>query len=100
MLAFTTGVASAFVGIAFWGAHMALSQGLLAKMVADAAPASLRGSAFGVFNLVAGLSLLGASVLAGLLWDWRGPAATFLAGAAFALAASALILARRYFDRH
>jgi MFS family permease len=99
VLAFTTGVQGAFVGIAIWGAHMALSQGLLAKMVADAAPASLRGSAFGVFNLVTGLSLLGASVLAGLLWDWRGPAATFLAGAAFALAAAALIPTVRHVKR-
>lgn len=98
VLAFAPGLAGAVAGIALWGAHMALTQGLLAKMVADAAPAPLRGSAFGVFNLVAGLSLLGASVLAGLLWDWRGPSATFLAGAGFALAA-ALVLAFRFFDR-
>lgn len=99
VLAITTGVPGAFAGIALWGAHMALTQGLLAKMVADAAPAALRGSAFGVFNLVTGLSLLAASVIAGLLWDWRGPAATFLAGAGFAVGAAALVLAHRKFDR-
>ncbi|MFZ5616603.1 MAG: MFS transporter [Pseudomonadota bacterium] len=99
VLAFAGGLEGAVAGIALWGAHMALTQGLLAKMVADAAPAPLRGSAFGVFNLVTGLALLGASVLAGLLWDWRGPTATFLAGAAFALAAAALVLAFRFADR-
>lgn len=92
VLAFAPALTGAFAGIALWGAHMALTQGLLAKMVADAAPAPLRGSAFGVFNLGAGLSLLAASVIAGLLWNWRGPPATFLAGAGFALAAAALVL--------
>ncbi len=99
ILALAPGLAGAFAGIALWGAHMALTQGLLAKMVADAAPAPLRGSAFGVFNLMTGLSLLAASVIAGLLWDWRGPSATFLAGAGFALAAAALALWFRIFDR-
>lgn len=98
-LAFAPGLAGALAGVALWGAHMALTQGLLAKMIADAAPAPLRSSAFGVYNLVAGLSLLAASVIAGLLWDWRGPSATFLAGAGFALAAAALVLALRFFDR-
>jgi MFS family permease len=95
VLAFGGGLQGAFAGIALWGAHMALTQGLLAKMVADAAPAALRGSAFGAFNLVVGLSLFAASVIAGLLWVWRGPSATFLAGAGFALAAGALIAASR-----
>lgn len=92
-LALAPGLVGAFAGIALWGAHMALTQGLLAKMVADAAPAALRASGFGVFNLVAGLFMLAASVIAGLLWDWRGPSATFLAGAGFALAAVLLTLA-------
>ncbi|MEK7265077.1 MAG: MFS transporter [Pseudomonadota bacterium] len=99
VLALAPGLAGAFAGIALWGAHMALTQGLLAKMVADAAPAPLRGSAFGAFNLVTGLSLLAASVIAGLLWDWRGPSATFLAGAGFAVASGALALAFRTVDR-
>lgn len=94
-LAVAPGLQGAFAGIALWGAHMALTQGLLAKMVADAAPPPLRASAFGVFNLATGLSLLAASILAGLLWDWRGPSATFLAGAGFALAAALLVLAFR-----
>ena len=61
-----------------------MTQGLLAALVADAAPADLRGTAFGVFNLVSGVAMLLASVVAGLLWDWLGPGATFTAGAAFA----------------
>lgn len=70
-------------GVALWGVHMGMTQGLLATMVADTAPADLRGTAFGFFNLVAGLAMLVASVLAGLLWDALGASFTFLAGAAF-----------------
>lgn len=81
-----------FVGIALWGAHMALTQGLLTKLVADNSPVALRGTAFGLFNLVTGVAMLGSSVLAGLLWDVVGPTATFAAGAALALLALALSL--------
>jgi MFS family permease len=66
---------------------MALTQGLLATMVADASPPPLRGTAFGVFNLASGLALLVASGLAGWLWDALGPASTFIAGAAISLLA-------------
>jgi predicted MFS family arabinose efflux permease len=86
-LAAAASVAAAFAGIALWGAHMALSQGLMGKLVADHAPAELRGSSFGFFHLATGLATLVASVTAGLLWDRIGPAATFLAGAGFALLA-------------
>lgn len=82
-------------GVTFWGLHMAATQGLLAAMVADAAPAQLRGTAFGLFNLASGLAMLAASVVAGLLWDRSGAAATFYAGAAFALAALLLVTLRR-----
>lgn len=71
-------------GVLLWGLHMGLTQGLLAAMVAETAPPTLRGTAFGVFNLVSGLALLLASALAGALWQWRGPAWTFAAGAALA----------------
>jgi len=81
-------------GVLFWGLHMAMSQGLLARMVADHAPADLRGTAFGVFNLACGIALLLASVLAGFLWEAYGPAATFLIGAALATLALALTLRR------
>jgi MFS family permease len=70
-------------GAALWGLHMALTQGLLAALVAATAPEDLRGTAFGVFNLASGIALLVASTLAGFLWEAIGPAATFLAGAAF-----------------
>jgi MFS family permease len=72
-------------GVALWGLHMGLTQGLLATMVTDTAPPALRGTAFGVFNLVSGVALLVASVLAGLLWDRSGPSGTFAAGAIFSL---------------
>jgi MFS family permease len=78
-------------GAALWGLHMALTQGLLAKLVAGAAPAALRGTAFGCFNLVTSVAVLAASALAGLLWSQHGPEATFLAGGALALAALALL---------
>jgi MFS family permease len=68
-------------GVALWGVHMAMTQGLLAAMVADSAPEHLRGTAFGLFNLVSGVAMLLASAAAGLLWDQAGAAATFYAGA-------------------
>jgi MFS family permease len=95
LLAWGRGLPVIFAGIGLWGAHMALTQGLLGKLVADAAPARLRGSAFGLFNLATGLAMLFASLLAGLLWDAVGPAATFLAGGSFAALALLLILVRR-----
>ena len=79
-------------GAGLWGLHMAATQGLLSAMVADAAPDDLRGSAFGVFNVVQGCSLLLASAFAGVLWQAAGPAAAFLVGAACALAALFLAL--------
>ncbi|MGY4411326.1 MFS family permease [Bradyrhizobium sp. LB7.1] len=75
------------LGVVLWGLHMGLTQGLLSALVADAAPPSLRGTAFGYFNLFTGLALLAASVIAGALWDTYGPAGTFLAGLGFALVA-------------
>ncbi|MEJ8836669.1 MFS transporter [Ramlibacter sp. AN1133] len=80
-----------WAGIALWGLHMALTQGLLATMVADTAPAQLRGTAFGVFNLASGLALLMASGLAGWLWDRFGAVATFGAGAGLCLLALGLM---------
>lgn len=84
-----------WAGIALWGLHMAMTQGLLATMVADVAPADLRGTAFGMFNLVSGLAMLLASVLAGLLWDQFGSRFTFAAGAGFSLLALLLLAWRR-----
>jgi MFS family permease len=80
-----------WTGIGLWGLHMAMTQGLLATMVAATAPADLRGTAFGFFNLLSGLAMLLASVVAGLLWDQFGASATFLAGLAFSVAALGLL---------
>jgi MFS family permease len=85
----------ALAGVALWGVHQALTQGLLAKLVADSAPAELRGTAFGVFHLASAGALLAASVLAGFLWSRLGPPATFLAGAIFAAISAAGVLAQR-----
>ena len=74
-------------GVALWGVHMGITQGLLATMVADTAPADLRGTAYGFFNLMSGIAMLVASVLAGLLWDRFGATLTFYAGAAFCFVA-------------
>jgi MFS family permease len=71
------------LGVGLWGLHMGMTQGLLATMVADTAPADLRGTAFGFFNLASGLAMLIASVLAGFLWDQFGASFTFYAGAVF-----------------
>ncbi|MBK9130031.1 MAG: MFS transporter [Gammaproteobacteria bacterium] len=84
----------AFLGIALWGLHMGITQGLLATMVADTAPADLRGTAFGFFNLLSGLTMLIASVLAGLLWGQLGASFTFYAGVLFCALALAVIAVR------
>ena len=78
-------------GVALWGVHMGITQGLLATMVADAAPADLRGTAYGVFNLVSGVAMLLASVVAGLLWDRLGAPVTFYSGACLCMVALAAL---------
>ncbi|WFP62259.1 MFS transporter [Mesorhizobium sp. WSM4904] len=95
VLAFPGNLAGVALGVALWGLHLGFTQGLLATLVADTAPAELRGTAFGMFNLSGGLALLAASLLAGMLWDLFGPRMTFLAGAGFtALALLGLGLVR------
>jgi MFS family permease len=93
VLAAMSNIAGVIVGVALWGLHLGCTQGLLAAMVADTAPARLRGSAFGLFNLASGVTLLAASALAGGLWSVAGGRATFLTGAAFALVALSGLLA-------
>jgi MFS family permease len=96
VLALASGIFGVTIGVVLWGLHMGLTQGLLATLVADAAPPELRGTAFGMFNLMSGIALLAASIIAGALWDASGPQSTFLAGAAFtALALVGLISIRR-----
>ena len=82
-------------GVALWGIHMGMTQGLLAAMVAHTAPADLRGTAYGFFNLVSGVAMLVASVCAGLLWDHWGASATFYAGAAFCMLTIAVLVFRK-----
>ncbi|MGB0127590.1 MAG: MFS transporter [Rhodocyclaceae bacterium] len=82
-------------GITLWGLHLGITQGLMATMVADTAPANLRGTAYGFFNLVGGIAMLLASALAGLLWDRYGAEQTFVAGGVFSVAALAALLLRR-----
>ena len=84
VLAQASGLPALLAGVALWGVHMGMTQGILARMVADTAPDRLRGTAFGLFNLVSGLAMLAASVIAGWLWDAFGSAMTFQAGAVFA----------------
>jgi MFS family permease len=97
VLALTSGIPGVAVGVILWGLHMGLTQGLLATLVADTAPAELRGTAYGMFNLMTGLALLAASVIAGGLWDAIGPKGTFLAGAAFtAISIIGLLALRRH----
>ncbi len=96
VLAFAPNVAAVVLGAALWGLHMGLTQGILASLVADTAPPDLRGTAFGMFNLAAGIATVAASVIAGALWDAVGPQVTFIAGAAFtALALAVVPLLRR-----
>ena len=87
-LALATSPLGVFAGTALWGLHMAFTQGLLSKLVGDTAPADLLGTGFGIFNLVSGVALLLASLIAGSLWSAFGASATFLAGAGFAACAA------------
>lgn len=96
-LARAQGLVLVTAGVVLWGLHMGFTQGLLATMVADSAPASLRGTAFGFFYFVSGIAMLIASVLAGLLWDKLGAAVTFYCGAGFSVVALIMLLARRTF---
>jgi MFS family permease len=83
-------------GVALWGLHLGMTQGLLSALVADEGPQHLRATAFGMFNFASGIALLLASLIAGFLWQQIGPSATFIAGAAFtALGLSALYVTRR-----
>ena len=95
VLAASTHWTGLLLGVALGGVHMGMTQGLLAAMVADTAPADLRGTAYGFFNLMSGLAMLAASVVAGLLWQYWGPAWTFGAGAMFSAVAMAALLWRR-----
>ncbi|GAA4001295.1 MFS transporter [Sphingomonas humi] len=91
VLAMSSGLAGVVVGVALWGAHMALTQGLFAKLLADVAPPHLRATAFGLFNVATGVGLLLASLGAGLLWDRDGSSATFVASAAVAIGAGMML---------
>ena len=95
MLAGATDVSVVLVGVALWGLHMGLTEGVFTAMIADAAPTELRGTAFGVFNLMRGLLLLLASVIAGVMWDHSGPAATFITAAVLAAFSMLLLMASR-----
>jgi MFS family permease len=90
VLAEAVGIPALMGGVALWGLHMGMTQGLLASIVADSTPPDLRGTGYGVFHLASGLSLLLASVIAGWVWTAVGPAATFMAGAGFTVLALAV----------
>nr|WP_298727258.1 MFS transporter [uncultured Steroidobacter sp.] len=95
LLAGAHDAAVVLLGVALWGLHMGLTEGVFTAMIADAAPAELRGTAFGVFNLMRGLLLLMASVIAGIMWQASGPAATFITAAVLAAFSMLLLMASR-----
>lgn len=100
VLASAESVSMLILGVALWGLHMGFSQGLLAALVADTTPAELKGTAFGIFNLVSGVSMLLASGIAGLLWQTYGSAMTFYAGAIFSAVALILLIVQRSKSTH
>jgi MFS family permease len=93
VLAFGPNLSGVALGVVIWGLHLGLTQGVLATLIADVAPAELRGTAFGVFNLSCGVATLAASVIAGTFWEVAGPQSTFLAGGGFAIVALLGLLA-------
>jgi MFS family permease len=78
-----------------YGLYLGMTQGVLLAMVADRVPEQLRGTAFGFLNLLVGVALLPASLLAGWLWESVSSEAAFLLGCGFAVAAIVLL----YFQR-
>lgn len=101
IFALVPGLIGVMIGLALWGVQMGFTQGVFSSLVADTAPVELRGTAFGMLNLVSGVTILLASVIAGLLWDILGPYGTFLAGAGLALLALlSLIPLRGVLHRH
>jgi len=94
-LALLPSIGGVALGVVLWGLHMGLTQGMFATLVADASPPELRGTAYGFFNLLTGVAMLAASVIAGALWDATGPKATFVAGACLAFLALAGLLGGR-----
>jgi MFS family permease len=92
VLAGTNSFAGVVLGVTLWGAHMALTQGIFSRMIADSAPEPLRATSFGAFWFVSGVAALLASLGAGMLWDRHGPSATFITGAAVAAAALAMLV--------
>lgn len=99
VLASASGWFSLLLGVGLWGIHLGLTQGLLATLVANAAPPDLRGTAFGLFNLGSGFSMLVGCGLAGGLWDFLGSSAAFYGGALFGLLALVLVVLRfTHFD--
>ena len=100
-LAFAPGIGGVTAGVILWGLHMGFTQGLLATLVADTSPPELRGTAFGMFNLLTGGALLAASVVAGILWDSVGARGTFVSGAMLAtMALLGLFAIRRRLSAH
>jgi MFS family permease len=96
VLAAASNIWIVMIGVALWGLHLGMTQGLLSALVADEAPENLRATAFGMFNFATGMALLLASLMAGFLWEQIGPSATFIAGAAFTgLGLSALYITHR-----
>jgi MFS family permease len=95
VLAYSTHWSMVLIGVSLWGLHMGMTQGLLATMIADTAPADLRGTAYGLFNLMCGIAMLIASVVAGFIWDQFGADYTFYAGAIFCILALMLIMFKK-----
>jgi len=95
VLAFATNPVVLILGALLWGLHMGLTEGIFNAMVANSAPKDLRGSAFGIFNMLRGVVLLAASVIAGVLWEQIGPMATFGAGSLLAILTSVAMLLTR-----
>ena len=91
ILAWSGSYAGLIIGVSLWGAHMALTQGIFSRMIADSAPEHLRATSFGAFWFVSGIASLLASLAAGLLWDRDGSSATFIASAVVAIVAMAML---------
>lgn len=95
LLALVPSVTGVLSAVALWGVHLGFSQGVMSALVADTTPKSLKGTAFGVFNLVGGLAMLAANAVAGWLWLHHGAGSAFLVGSGIAGLTLGLVMSVR-----
>jgi MFS family permease len=90
--AFATNLASLWILFLIYGIYFGLAEGAEKALVADLVRPEQRGTAYGLYNLAFGITVFPASLLMGMIWDWKGPATAFLVSAVMGATAAVLLL--------